>query len=374
MKVMFIAKVFAEWGGLERVWTDKLNALSETPDYEVWLVTTDQGAHPYPYSFNDKVHLIDLDIRFVQQYKYGLAKRLWVKCRLMRLYKRRLQQLFSEVRPDLLVTNSSENVSIINRWRDDLPLVVECHGTCDRPFHMDKMTVFKRLKSFLYYRSMAKADCIVALTQKDADKWKTINPAACAIPDIVHLNDRETYSDCKNKRVIFVGRIDPQKGYRYLSEIWHLVSLRHPDWLLDIYGEGADRAENKPMLPKDENVFSHPQTSDIFEKYKESSILILTSVYEPFGLVMPEAMSCGVPVVAFDCPYGPSEIVTDGKDGFLVKCWEVEEFANKLCVLIENEELRRLLGRNAALSSLRFSSDKIIPLWITLYSSLANNK
>lgn len=373
MKIIFVAKVFAEWGGLERVWTDKMNALSQVPDYEVWLVTTDQGSHSYPYVFSSKVHLVDLNIRFVQQYQYGFLKRIWVKYSLMRVYKYRFQQLLYQIKPDVLVTNSSENVSILNRWRGGIPLVVECHGTCDRPFHMDKMTIYKRIKSLFFYHSIAKANRLVALTQKDADKWKRINPQACSIADIVHLNDTETYSDCLNKRVIFVGRIDPQKGYSYLKDIWQLVSERHPDWRLDIYGEGADKVENKEMLPAGENIFAHPHTSDIFNKYKESSILILTSVYEPFGLVMPEAMSCGVPVVAFDCPYGPSDIITDGKDGFLVKTWDVNEFANKTCLLMENEQLRREFGRNAMISSRRFSSEKIIPQWINLYEKLVNN-
>ena len=140
MRIMYIAKVFAEWGGLERVWTDRLNALSEIPGYEVWLGTTDQGTHPYPYQFCDKVHLVDLDIRFVRQYRYGFVKRYLTRFRLMRLYKKRLLAFFTEIRPDVLVTNSSENVAVLNRWRKDIPLVVECHGTCDRPFHMDVMT------------------------------------------------------------------------------------------------------------------------------------------------------------------------------------------------------------------------------------------
>ena len=124
------------------------------------------------------------------------------------------------------------------------------------------------------------------------------------------------------------------------------------------------------MIPQGKHVFPHAQTLDILDKYKESSILILTSVYEPFGLVMPEAMSCGVPVVAFDCPYGPSEIVTNGKDGFLVSCYDVEAFADKVSLLMENESLRKEMGQNAIQSSQRFTKDKIIPQWISLFESL----
>ena len=170
-----------------------------------------------------------------------------------------------------------------------------------------------------------------------------------------------------------MGRIDSQKGYQYLSAIWALVSQQHPDWRLDLYGEGIDRAENQNLIPKGNNVFAHSQTPDIMDRYKESSILVLTSVYEPFGLVMAEAMSCGVPVVAFDCPYGPSEIITDGENGFLVDCFDVEVFAGKVCQLIEDEGLRLRMGRNAISSVQRFSKDKIIPQWQHLFESVVGN-
>jgi glycosyltransferase involved in cell wall biosynthesis len=163
--------------------------------------------------------------------------------------------------------------------------------------------------------------------------------------------------------------MDPQKGYSYLSDVWQLVSQRHPDWRLDIYGEGAEKEENRMYIPQGSNVLVHAKTSAIIEKYKESSILILTSVYEPFGLVMPEAMSCGIPVVAFDCPYGPSEIITDGKDGFLVRCWDVDAFADTVCVLIEDCDLRQHMGRNAVQSAQRFTKERIIPQWCSLFEN-----
>ena len=81
-------------------------------------------------------------------------------------------------------------------------------------------------------------------------------------------------------------------------------------------------------------------------------------------------MSCGIPVVAFDCPYGPSEIISDGKDGFLIECYDVEAFANRLCMLIENEALRKQMGQYATQSSLRFKKEVIMPQWNNLFKSL----
>ena len=370
MKIVYVVRVFAIWGGLERVWTDKMNALSEIPGNEVYLVTTDQGDHKLPYPLNSSIRHIDLDIRFVKQYRYNGLRRYWVYLGLIRLFKKQMKALLESAKPDVLVSNASEFADYLIKCKDGVPLVVESHGTFDRPFHMQRMTITNQIKSFFHYKALSKADRIVALTHGDAEQWRTTNPNVSVIPNIVTMNESDTYSNCEAKHIIFVGRMDSQKGYQYLDAIWRIVEKRHPDWRLDIYGEGADLEENREMIPKGKNVFPHGQTLDILDRYKESSILILTSVYEPFGLVMPEAMSCGLPVVAFDCPYGPSEIISDGNDGFIIDCYDVEAFVNKLCLLIEDETLRKQMGQNAILSAKRFTKDIIIPQWISLFESL----
>ena len=370
MKIIYICKVFAVWGGLERVWTDKMNALAEIPGYEICLVTTDQGDHKVPYPLNENVRHIDFGIRFTQQYEYKGLKRYWIYRKLVKLFLDKMKIFLATERPNVLVTIASEYVDFIVECKGDIPLVVESHGTFNRPFHMQEMTITNCIKRYFHNKALSKADRIVALTHGDAEQWRTINPNVSVIANIVTMNNTDDYSNCEAKRVIFVGRMDSQKGYQYLDAIWRIVEKRHPDWRLDIYGEGADLSENHSLIPQGEHVYPHPQTLDILNKYKESSILVLTSVYEPFGLVMPEAMSCGIPVVAFDCPYGPSTIITNGKDGFLIDCYDVEALANQLCLMMENEALRKEMGQNAILSAKRFTKDKIIPQWINLFENL----
>ena len=370
MKIVYVNRVFAVWGGLERVWTDKMNAFSEISSNEVCLVTTDQGAHKVPFPLNKEVRHINLDIRFFQQYRYHGLRRYWKYYQLIRLFQRKIKTLIETESPEVLITSASEFVGFLVECKGEVPLIVESHGTFDRPLHMQTKTITNRIKKYFHYKALSKAEQIVALTHGDAEQWRKINPNVSVIPNIVTMNDTDVYSDCEAKRVIFVGRMDSQKGYQYLDVIWRIVEKRHPDWRLDIYGEDADLPENHGLIPKGEHVYPHPQTLDILDKYKESSILILTSIYEPFGLVMPEAMSCGIPVVAFDCPYGPSEIISDGKDGFLIECYDVEAFANRLCMLIENEALRKQMGQYAAQSSLRFKKEVIMPQWNNLFKSL----
>ena len=97
----------------------------------------------------------------------------------------------------------------------------------------------------------------------------------------------------------------------------------------------------------------------------------MTSVYEPFGLVLPEAMSCGLPVVAFDCPYGPADIITDGQDGFLIKNRNINAFAEKVCLLIEDHELRKTMGQAGVLSAQRYDASRVMPMWKELFEHLA---
>ena len=118
------------------------------------------------------------------------------------------------------------------------------------------------------------------------------------------------------------------------------------------------------------NVIVHEPNNDIFKYYLESSIFLLTSRFEPFGLVIPEAMSCGLPVVAFDCPYGPADIITDGQDGFLIKNRDIHAFAEKVCLLIENPELRKMMGQVGVQSSKRYDASLIMPFWKTFFEQL----
>ena len=187
---------------------------------------------------------------------------------------------------------------------------------------------------------------------------------------MVHLNDTGKYSDCMSKSVIFVGRYDVQKDIGSLLKIWEIVNSRHPDWQLHLYGGyGSEQTKWMPMIEQMRaNVYAHESTSQIFDKYMESSMLLMTSVHEPFGLVLPEAMSCGLPVVSFDCPYGPADIISDGVDGFLIKDRNIVVFADRVCQLIEDEDLRIKMGKAGILSSQKYKAGAIMPKWLELFS------
>jgi glycosyltransferase involved in cell wall biosynthesis len=216
---------------------------------------------------------------------------------------------------------------------------------------------------------------IVALTEGDALEWNNFTQNVCVIPNIVHLNETNHFSDCHSKSVIFVGRYSYQKDINSLLRIWELVHRRHSDWTLHIFGGFGNQqlAFRQEIERMGANVMMHQPTTSIDEEYQKSSMLLMTSRFEPFGLVLPEAMSCGLPVVAFNCPYGPADIISDGEDGFLIKNRDINDYVEKVCLLMENEDMRIKMGQAGVLSSQRFKASNIMPQWIQLFSQLSKH-
>jgi glycosyltransferase involved in cell wall biosynthesis len=152
-----------------------------------------------------------------------------------------------------------------------------------------------------------------------------------------------------------------------LIEAWDKVSQKHNDWQLKICGEGAEYQKLIYMSSKinfPNSVIISNSFSDVVPEFLSSSIFVLTSKFEAFGNVIVEAKVCGVPTISFDAPNGPREIIKDGIDGFIVPVNDVDAIAEKIIYLIENEEVRFEMGRNAKLNSELYSLDKVMKLYI----------
>lgn len=176
-----------------------------------------------------------------------------------------------------------------------------------------------------------------------------------------------------SKRIITAGRLVEQKGYDLLLDAWSKVHQKHPEWILDIYGEGEDKTmllEKRKNLALENSVLFHPPTLDIYQKYMDSDFYVMSSRFEGFGLVLAEAMSCGIPCVSFDCPHGPSDIIKDYEDGLLVEKENIKELADKICYLIENENVRIKMGHKARENVKRFLPENVMPQWKNLFESL----
>jgi glycosyltransferase involved in cell wall biosynthesis len=371
MRIFYIYRAIAHYRGMERIFVDKINYLAQMYGYDVWLVTADQGNHPLSYPIDERAHHVDLHIRFHSASKYSFFRRPFEKIRLQYLFVKRLKKLIADQKPDVLVCNTDVFTNLVMLSKGNLPLVVESHSICRQTMVRNGDHFHRILYRWYTFWNYRHASALIALTSSDAREWQKYNSHACAITNVVHLNPTGRISNLSSNRVIFTSRFSPQKGIPYLLEIWKRVHQRHPDWVLDIYAQGELRDEYLPQIKQlDINIQVNDGTPDIFNRYCDSSIFILTSVYEPFGLVLPEAMSCGLPVASFDCDYGPREIISDGIDGYLVPLGDVDLFAERVCQLIESPELRHKMGKAGVLSSQRFSAENVMPYWRSLFEEI----
>lgn len=369
MKILYIFRSIAVWGGIERVLVDKMNSLASMYGYQIFMLTTDQGTHPVPYPLGKEVYLEDLNIQFHHQYRYSGIKRLMVARRLACLFEQRLLDHLKVIKPDVIICTTANyvDINILVKIKGEIPLVIESHSICSQTLNQKRFR--KKYANLMFRRGLAKSDVLISLTEGDAADWRRIHSNVKVIPDIVHLN-KGRKSSYNHKRVIWVGRFDYQKRPIEIIKIWEKVYPQFPDWHLDIYGEGEQWQELEDTVTSTNmNIHIHHPTDCIFEVYRRSSILVSTSLFEPFGLVIPEAMSCGLPVVAYDCPYGPSTMISDGNNGFLVDNNNRSLFAVKLSLLMSDMSLRQKMGQVASCSVHQFSAERIMPMWKELFEN-----
>ena len=374
MNIIYITDTLALWGGIEKVLSCKAKELTERFGYHVRILTTNQGSHPLPFEFSKNVSYVDLGINLHHQYRYKSISRLLFMYRTRKLFKLRLQEQIDIFHADVVVLVMLNYADVISDVLKDIPWFFESHSSYYSE-KFERKSYFYRINCFVNKWCLRHARGVVALTQMDAQNWQKVNTNVSVIPNIVLLNESGRYSDGSSRHVIFAGRFFYQKGIDTLIEVWKLVHQKHPDWVLDIYGEGELKDYYARIIEQlNINIVIHHPEATILQRYCESSMLLLTSVYEPFGLVLPEAMSCGLPVVSFDCPYGPADIITDGVDGFLIKNRDVQAFADRVCQLIEDKELRVRMGQEAIKSSQRYRADVIMPKWKELFESLCRKE
>ena len=177
-------------------------------------------------------------------------------------------------------------------------------------------------------------------------------------------------SSLKEKRLISVGRLVPEKGFIDLLKVFNILQLDYPDWSLDIVGDGVERnnLENYIKTHNLNNVTLHgiqgkEYIDDLLDK---SSIYVMTSFTESFGIVLIEAMSHGVPCIAYDSAEGAREIINSGDNGFLIKNRNIDAMLLKIKNLIENEKLRKNVGKAARKSIDKYTSEVVGEEWFTL--------
>ena len=379
MKIYYIYTALVTKGGADRVIAEKANWLAEH-GHEIAIITDTQMGREPVFPLSPKVRLIDLAVDFSQEYGHGFLVRIWMYYKLMRQYRKMVTDVLMKDRPDIVISTLGRDISFITKIKDGSIKIGEAHTTKHfiRNFHLleQRNVVFMYLTKFFRWhmdRQVNRLDALVVLTTQDQHDWGD------KIPVYVIPNSFPFYPDkpslCENKQAIIVGRYNSAKGYNYLIDAWKIVYQKHPDWIINIFGSGEYEDRVRKQIQdhglQDVVIMNNP-IDHIMEEYQKSSIYVMSSVFEGFAMVLLEAMSCGLPCVSFDCPYGPRNVITDGEDGILVEYLNSQALADNICKLIENEELRKRMGNNGRRNVLRFSRETIMPQWVELFKSLTN--
>lgn len=360
--------------GMERVLTAKANYLAEL-GYEVHVITSEGDGSRLYFPLHPKVKLHSLNINIEGVYNIGYPLHIWLRTRKMHLFRKRMSCLLHQLKPDITLCLSRRDVNFINRMTDGSIKVGEMHF--DKQHYISYASPRwspSCISTFIQRRrikELGKLRMLVTLTHEDKAAWTEIDNLY-VIPNPVSFSS-DTVSALNQKQVIAVGRYVEQKGFDNLITIWSKVHQRHPDWVLKIYGEGVLREALQRQVDElqlsDTCLLEHA-VPDIQSMYLESSIFALSSNYEGFGLVIVEAMSCGLPVVSFACPCGPRDIITSGKNGLLIEPHDLDGFAEGICRLIEDEELRQRMGTAGRERASHYTIENIGQQWTELFDKL----
>ena len=370
-------------GGTEKMLSEKASYLVDVFGYDVTIISCTQiagQANTFPLSQN--VKQINLAIPYYRQYHYGYPKRLLVKWETNQALKKLLTKTIHQIDPDIVIGVARFAADIVTTIKCRAKKIIECHEA--RPFIMADMEGNRALVSRLYTNLIMKkryfrmierhADVVVTLTEGDSHLWKKARHLE-VIPNFSTMTVSRM-ADYKNKRVIAVGRLSAEKGYDRLLKIWKRVSPQHQDWSLEFFGDGKLHHMLTNMIHDLQllNVTINPPTPHISEEYSKSAICVMTSHFEGFSLVLLEAIRHGLPCIAFDCPFGPASIIKDGICGYLIEENSIEQYAQKLSLLMDQEDIWKSLSKEAIKRGEDFSVETVMNRWRQLFEDLVPAK
>lgn len=374
MKLIFVLRSIACFGGVERVVVDKMNYLAENC-HQVTLITYEQGQHPCVYWLNNNVSHVDLDCNYFTIYRYSILIRLFKKWKMKSRFRKRFHQLVKELRPDVIVgvSNAGDFMHQILTAPFGIK-IVEAHGAF--PAIMKGNTWKTKIKTNVLFRAIKKSDLVISLTQADTNCWRKYVKRVKSVPNpVTFYSEKPDMTLKKDGRILYVGRFASEKRIDRLIDAFSIIASSFPSWYIDIYGDGEKKTELIVQIKDyglNDRIHILEPTHHIIDEYQKSQFLVLCSDNEGFGMVLLEAMACGLPCVSTRCPFGPPEIIEDGFTGLLCDL-NPHDLAAKMEWMITHEKERNQMGIKAHETAAKYKKEVVMKMWEKAYEEACDN-
>ncbi len=364
MKICFLIADISAKGGTERVTSIIANGLTDRK-FEVDIISCKNDPSSF-FALNKKIKIHSLRAEKIESgfwRKLTNIKSIW--------------KLANQRKYDAIIAVD------VYLYLYLIPLQITKRSRCIAWEHFNCNICSSKFTNLARMLAAKFADKIVVLGKQDFESYSRKYKNAT---NIVYIYNPLAFSKIANKnisnhRVVAAGRLAEQKGFDLLIDAWNIVEKKdaNSDWILDIYGTGKLEAQLNNQITEYglKRVYLRGYADNIDIEYLNSSIFVLSSRFEGFVLVLIEALACGLPCVSFDCPMGPREIVVDGVNGYLVENGNVEQMADRLLRLMQDEELRKKFSANAHNNLQRFELQEVLNSWEAIlnpYSKAKGNK
>lgn len=376
-KIVYVTPALYMAGGVERVLTLKANYFAEQLGYDITIILTEGKDKPYFYPLSSKVKVINYDLNFEELWTCSFLKKILVYIPKQRRFKKLLTAELMRIRPDITISLLRRDINFINDIKDGSKKIGELHINRDnyRNFKTEKAGIVKKLFASFWSANLVthlkKLDKLVVLTEKDREAWTELSNVK-VIPNPLSFTPNNI-STQTSKKVVAVARYSHEKGIDLLLKAWAIAEKNTEEWRLDVFGDG-NRESFEQLIDQlgidRKRCALHGRTNNVEQEYVNSSLFVLSSRFEGFGMVILEAMACGLPVVAFDCPWGPRTIIAEGEDGLLVENGNIKALADGLSKLMNNNSLRFLMSKVCVNKVNNYVIDRIAEQWNSLFNEV----